>query len=171
MRSKVTELGPTDHVEAGETAPDFVRPLVNAEFWEDVALSDLLEEGPLLLVFHPMDGAFPTTYIYNELREREIADEVQIAGLSISTPYEHKTTIEDRGIEHYAGLFADPQNGVAEEYGITHALDGMTGIEEPRPALFLIDEERTVQHVWVAERWPEFPEYDDLEDAIDELST
>jgi peroxiredoxin len=170
MRLKVTELGPADHVEEGETAPDFVRPLVNDEFWEDVALSALVEEGPVLLVFHPMDGSFPTIYIYNELLDREIADgPAQVVGCSISTPYEHKTMIEERGIEHYRGVFSDPGNGVAETYGIEQSMDGMTGIDEPRPSLFLIDENQTVQFAWVAEAWPKFPDYDALEDALADL--
>lgn len=170
MRLKVTRLGPTDHVEEGETAPDFTRPLVNHEFWEDVALSDLLEAGPVLLVFHPMDGSFPTTYIYNELLDREIDQyDAQVVGLSISTPYEHKDLIRDRGIEHYRGVYADPKNEIAELYGIAMEMDGMAGIEEPRPALFLIDEDQTVQFTWVAEAWPKFPDYDALEDALGEL--
>ncbi len=170
MRLKVTELGEADHIEVGETAPDFIRPLVTSEFWEDVSLADLLEVDPVLLLFHPMDGAFPTTYIYNELLDREIANyDAQVVGLSISTPYEHKTLIEERGIEQYRGVFSDPGNGVAEEYGIAMDMDGMAGIEEPRPSLFLIDEDRTVQFAWVAEAWPQFPEYDDLEDALEAL--
>lgn len=170
MRLKVTELGPADHVETGETAPNFTRPLVNEEFWEDVSLEDLLVDGPVLLLFHPMDGAFPTTYIYNELLDREISQyPAQVVGLSISTPYEHKTLIAERGIEHYRGVFSDPGNDVAEAYGIEHTLDGMAGIETPRPSLFLIDEDRTIQFAWVAEAWPEFPDYDALEDALETL--
>ncbi|MFB6113267.1 MAG: redoxin domain-containing protein [Halodesulfurarchaeum sp.] len=169
MRLKVTELGPTDHVETGETAPNFTRPLVNHEFWEDVSLEDVLEDGPVLLVFHPMDGSFPTTYIYNELLDRDIGESIQVAGLSISTPYEHSTVIEERGIEHYRGIFSDPKNEVAREYGIEHSLDGMTGIEEPRPSLFVVDGDRTVLFAWVAESWPEFPDYDALEAALEDL--
>lgn len=169
MRLKVTELGPADHVEEGETAPDFTRPIVNHEFWEDVSLSDLLLDGPVLLVFHPMDGSFPTTYIYNELLDREIGEDVQVVGISISSPYEHAITIEDRGIEHYRGIFSDPKNEVGREYGTEHSLDGMTGIEEPRPSLFLVDEDRTVRFAWVAEAWPQFPDYDGLEAAIEDL--
>jgi peroxiredoxin len=55
----VVELGEADHPTEGEKAPEFTRPLVNDEFWEDVALSTLLEDGPVALVFHPVAGSFP----------------------------------------------------------------------------------------------------------------
>ncbi len=163
----VVELDATDHPEVGEEAPDFTRPLVDSEVWEDVSLSSLLEDGPLVLLFHPMDGAFPATYIWNEVRDRGWTDEIDVIGLSISTPYEHKQLIEERSIG--ARLFSDPQNGVAETYDIVNDLDGMAGISEPRPAAFVIDEEGTVQYAWVAEEWPDFPEYDAIEAAIDGL--
>lgn len=166
---EVVSLPEADHVDVGETAPDFTRPLVNAEFWEDVSLSDLLADGPLLLVFYPMDGSFPATYVWNELRERAWGEEygVQVVGLSISTPYEHETLIRERGIDY--PLFSDPANGVAEAYGIVHDLDGMAEISEPRPAFFLLDPDRTVEYAWVASEWPEFPDYDEIEDATAEL--
>ena len=163
----VVELESSDHPEAGDQAPDFTRPLVNEEFWEDVSLSDLTEDGPVVLVFHPMDGAFPATYVWNEIRDRGWTDGIEVVGLSISTPYEHKTLIEERGID--ARLFSDPQNGVAEKYEIVNDLDGMAGVAEPRPAAFVISGDQTVEYAWVAEEWPEFPEYDDIEAAIDAL--
>jgi|APHM01.1.fsa_nt_gi Peroxiredoxin len=160
------DLPATDHPVAGETAPDFTRPLVTDEYWEAVSLSSLLTDEPLLLVCYPMDGAFPATYIWNELRERDFEGsfKVTIAGLSISTPYEHTTFIDERGID--APLFSDPANTVAEQYDIVNDLDGMTGITEPRPAVFLIDTDQTVQYAWVAGEQPAFPPYDELEDAL-----
>jgi len=167
----VVDLPPSDHPEEGDQAPDFERPLVNAEFWEDRALSDLTAEGPVLLVFHPMDGAFPTTYMWNEIRDRGWGtgenDALQVVGCSISTPYEHKTTIAEREMDYR--LFSDPQNGVAEQYGVVNDLDGMAGVSEPRPAAFLLDGERTVQYAWVAEEWPAFPDYDEIERELDAL--
>ncbi|MFC7167143.1 redoxin domain-containing protein [Halospeciosus flavus] len=166
----VVDLPETDHVAEGEEAPDFTRPLATDEYWEDVALSDLLAEGPVVLLFHPMDGAFPTTYMWQEFVDLGLEDYgVQVAGLSISSPYEHKQTIEERGIEHLAGLFSDPQNGVAETYGIVNDLDGMHGVEEPRPAVYVIDEDGTVAYAWVAEEWPDFPDYEAVEQAVREL--
>ncbi|MDY7083272.1 MAG: redoxin domain-containing protein [Halobacteria archaeon] len=162
---EVVELPETEHVKEGDDAPDFTRPLVNDEYWEDTSLSELAEESEkVVLIFHPMDGAFPSTYIWNEVRDREWADEATVVGISVSSPYEHKTFIEERGIDYW--LFSDPQNGVAEEYGIVNDLDGMAGISEPRPATFLIDEERRVQYAWVAQKWPDFPDYDEIEDEL-----
>ncbi|MFC4450592.1 redoxin domain-containing protein [Halorussus aquaticus] len=180
----VVSLPDTDHVAEGDTAPDFTRPLVNDEYWEDAALSDLTDEGPVLLVFFTMDGAFPATYMWNEIRDRAWGSEAQraseeasgetaneedrdltVVGLSISDPYAHKQLVEERGVEYR--LFSDPQNGVAEEYGIVNDLDGMAGVSEPRPAVFLLDGDRTVEYAWVAEEWPDFPDYDEVEAAIE----
>jgi peroxiredoxin len=165
---EVVDFPEADHVAEGDTAPDFTRPLVNDEYWEDVALSELTAEGPVVLVFYTMDGAFPATYMWNELRDRDFdASDATTVGVSISTPYEHKDLIESRGMAF--DLFSDPANAVAEEYGIAHDLDGMTGISEPRPAAFVVDTNRTVQYAWVAGEWPEFPDYDELEAAVDSL--
>ncbi|MFB6174227.1 MAG: redoxin domain-containing protein [Halobacteriales archaeon] len=161
---EVVDLPPTDHVAEGETAPDFTRPLVTGEYWEDAALSELTDGGPVLLVFYPMDGAFPATYIWNELRDRAWGRFLRVVGLSISTPYAHKRLIAERGIDY--DLFSDPANGVAEAYGVVNDLDGMAGVSEPRPAVFLLDGDRTVEYAWVAEQWPDFPDYDEVESEI-----
>ncbi|WP_181687016.1 redoxin domain-containing protein [Halorhabdus salina] len=164
----VVEFETTDHVADGEQAPEFTRPLVGDEYWEDVPLADLLDESPVVLVFHPMDGSFPATYVWNEIREREWHESATVVGISISTPYAHKRLIESEGLEDYR-LFSDPSNEIAREYGVTHDLDGMAGIEEPRPAVFVLDGEGIVEDAWVAEEWPEFPDYDEIEDAIASL--
>ena len=113
-----------------------------------------------------MDGAFPATYLWNEVDDRGVADDVQVVGVSISSPYEHKSLLGERA--EGARLFSDPAADVAEAYGIAHDLDGMAGVTEPRPAVFLLDEARTVEYAWVASEWPAFPAYDEIEAAIDE---
>ncbi|WP_224270417.1 redoxin domain-containing protein [Haloprofundus salinisoli] len=164
---EVVDLPETDHVDVGDTAPDFTRPLVNTEFWEDASLSELTDDGPVLLVFYAMDGAFPATYMWNEMRDRQWGDRLTVVGLSISSPYEHKTLIEEREMPY--SLFSDPQNGVAADYGVENDLDGMAGVSEARPAVFLLDDDRTVEYAWVASEWPDFPDYDEVESAIDDL--
>ncbi len=163
----VVELPAIDHLDVGETAPDFTRPLVGAEYWEDRALSEVIN-GPTLLAFHPMDGAFQTTYLYNEIDDRDWVDGVDVLGVSISSPYEHRDLLADRG----AGVrvFSDPSAEVIREYGVDHDIDGMAGITESRPGLFLLDADLTVRYAWVATEHPEFPDYDVVDDAIAEAT-
>jgi len=166
----VVDLGSTDHPAVGDSVPDFTRPLVSAEYWEDTTLSSLYEEGPLLLVFHSMIGAFPATYLWQELQEREIPTKIDAVGLSIATPYAHAEFIRHRGLaDHGVRFFADPANTVAQRYNIEMELDGMTGVSEPRPATFVVDTAGTITHAWVGDTVPAFPDYDELEAAINEV--
>ena len=165
---EVTALPASDHPAVGDVAPDFTRPLVGPEYWTDASLSGVVAEGPTLLVFHPMDGAFPTTYMYNAVDDHGFADEVQVVGVSASSPYEHTDLLAERG----AGVrvFSDPDAGVAEAYDVENDLDGMAGVTEHRPAVFLLDTDRTVQYAWVADEWPAFPDYEDVAAAIADVA-
>lgn len=157
----VVELPPHDAPGEGDEAPDFARPLVNDEFWEDTALSEVV---PALLVFYPMNGSFPATYIWQEVRARGWTDETDVVGVTVSTPYSHKRFLDRYSVD--ARLFSDPSNDVARDYGVVHDLDGMEGVEEPRPAVFLLGDDLTVEYAWVADEHPEFPPYDEVEDAL-----
>ncbi|EMA34916.1 redoxin domain-containing protein [Halobiforma nitratireducens] len=173
---EVVTLEPAEHVEPGEEAPTFTRPLVTDEFWEDRSLSALVgrdesegeresegeSQNRTILVFTPMTGSFLATYLWDELAERgwDEAD-ATVVGITTGNPYSVKRFIDDNGYPF--ALFADPATDVAEAYGFVHDLDGMAGVTEPRPAFVAIDADRTVEAVWVAQEWPEFPDYDDLE--------
>lgn len=168
MEFDVVTLPDTDHVSVGDQAPDFTRPFVTDEYWEDRALTDVLADGPVLLLFHPMDGSFPATYLWQTVRGREWATDRQVLGVSISTPSAHKDLLREHDLSN-VGLFSDPAADIADAYGVGHDLDGMTGITGHRPAAFVIDEDRTVTHAWVAGEWPAFPDYDAIEAAITDL--
>lgn len=165
----VVDLPTAEHPEEGETAPDFTRPLVNDEYWEDVSLSETASGGHVLLVFYPMNGSFPATYIWQVVRDRGWSEfeGVEVVGTTVSTPYSHKDLIRELNLG--VKLYSDPVNDVAEEYGIEHELDGMTGVAEPRPAVFLVDHELVVKYSWVAGKWPEFPPYDEVEEELEDV--
>jgi len=112
------------------------------------------------------DGRVPATYIWGEIVDRGWDDHATVVGVSTSTPYAHENLIREEGLADgdYA-LFSDPDNGVAEAYGIAHDLDGMARIAEPRSAAYLVEPDRTVAYAWVAEEWPAVPDYDEIEDA------
>ena len=162
----VVEFPPCSPPAVGEIAPDFERPLVTEDGWRDASLTDLIETGPLVVCFHPMLGSFPATYTWQAIDDRSWRTRFDAApvGITISTPYDAKRFLVEGG---YGGrLVSDPANDIADAYDLVHDLDGMAGISEPRPAVFLVDESRTVRHRWVADRWPSLPPFDDLESAI-----
>jgi peroxiredoxin len=163
------EFPPSDHPTEGERAPDFTRPLVRETYWEDIAFSEFAADvGAALLVFYPLNWGGKSLYWWNEIRERGWGDDgVGVVGVGISQPFDHRRFIEAQGLEY--PLYSDPGNGVAREYDVVHDLDGMTGIAEPRPAAFLVDEELTVEYAWVADVWPETPPYDTIEAELDRL--
>ena len=159
----------SDHPVEGERAPDFTRPLVTEEYWEDVALSDLAgEAGAVLLFFYPLNWGGKSMYWWKEIQGRGWGDDdLAVVGIGISQPFDHQRFIEARDLGY--PLYSDPANGVAERYDVVHDLDGMAGIEEPRPATFLLDEDLTVAHAWVADEWPEAPPYDEIESALERV--
>lgn len=165
----VVELPACSPPVIGDAAPDFTRPLVSAASWRDETLSELVTERPVLLLFHPMLGSFPATYIWQTVTDRDWVSAYDIAavGIVISTPYDCSRFINERDID--GRLFSDPTNGVAERYDVVHDLDGMASIAEPRPAAFVIDEDRSVQYSWAASEWPQFPDYDEIESALASL--
>ncbi|AGB35913.1 redoxin domain-containing protein [Natronococcus occultus] len=160
----VVELEPTDHIEPGETAPDFTRPLVTDEFWEDRSLAGLVD-GRTVLVFTPMIGSFVAKYVWDELADRGWLDrDERFVGVTASTPYGVSRFLDENDLP--VGIVADPANEVADDYGLAHDLDGMAGVSEPRLAFVVLDADRAVEAIWVADEWPEFPNYDELESEL-----
>lgn len=156
-------LPPTDHLEVGDVAPSFTRPLVNADFWEDVPIDDLLSE-PTLLLFYPMDGTGVATSTWIEIRKRGV-DPDRLVGCSISTPYEHDAFIDAHRLPYR--LYSDPGNGVAEAFGVVHDHHGMA-ISGARPSAFLLDADRTIRWTWVGAEWPARPPFDEVERVLSE---
>lgn len=166
----VVELPPCSPPAIGDTAPSFERPLITADGWRDATLASLTAESPVLLLFHPMLGSFPATYLWQEVADRGWADRFGVipVGVSISSPYDARRFIAERQID--GSLFSDPANDIAREYDIVHDLDGMAGLTEPRPAVFVIDRDGTVIYGWWATQWPSFPDYDEVEKALSSVT-
>ncbi|WP_409348387.1 redoxin domain-containing protein [Natronorarus salvus] len=164
---EVVPFPPSKHPQEGETAPEFTRPLVTTEGWEDRSLSELVaESGSVLLFFTPLDWGGKSLYWWREVGRRGWGgDDLAVVGVAIGQPFDHQRFVESR--ERPYPLFSDPANGVAEAYDVVHDLDGMTGVSEPRPAVFVVGEDREVEYAWVAGEWPEVPPFDEIATAIE----
>lgn len=163
----VATFGDLSPPEPGETAPDFTRPLVTNEGWRDVALSELFEGEPVLLIFYPMNGSGKSHFTWKAVRERGWEDAVSVAGVGISQPFDMRSFIGSHDLT--CGIFSDPANDVAERYGIVHDVGGMTGIEEPVPAVFLLEDGRIISESWIAGEWPEQPPYDRIDEWVEQV--
>ncbi|WP_309399190.1 peroxiredoxin-like family protein [Cerasicoccus maritimus] len=121
----VAESGVTASAKkTGDQAPDFTLPNANGE---QVALSELLKEGPVVVVWyrggwcpycnlqlHAMQGILP------QLKEAG----AQLVAISPETPDNSLSTAEKNELEFV--VLSDNGNAVAKEYGIVYSLDDDT---------------------------------------------
>lgn len=162
------DLPETNHLTVGEAPPDVTLPLVNADYWENVSLSELTDDGAVLVVFYPMDGTGAASYIWIQIRERGWNPD-RVVGVSVSTPYAHREFIHDHDLPYR--LYSDPGNIMATEFGVVHDQGGMTGLKEARPAMFLLEPAHTISYAWVTDRWPASIPYDEIERRFDQSSS
>lgn len=107
----VVQFSASSHPVEGEVAPNFTRPLVTAESWADVSLSDLATDaGGVLLVFYPLNWGGKSMYWWKEIQRRgwDAAD-VEVIGVGISQPFDHQRFIESRDLPY--PLYSDPGTG------------------------------------------------------------
>ena len=127
----------------GDKAPEFV--LTNDE-GKDTSLSDLLQDGPLILYFYPAD--FTPGCTKEACSIRDLHDDIQAVGLSVigisPQDVESHRKFRDK-YELPFTLLSDPNKEVVQLYDV----DGMFGIGVQR-ATFLISEDGTIEDAVIA---------------------
>ena len=166
----IVDLPPCDPPGSGDSAPDFKRPLVSPGHWQDTTLENITRDGQSLLVFLPMLGSSPARHFWTGIGERNWTErfDLQLVGVSISTPYEASTFLKTH---QYPGrIFSDPCDSVADSYDLAVEQDGLTGFTAARPAVFHLDTDQMIHHRWVAETVPDSPDFDAFEAAIEDAA-
>jgi peroxiredoxin len=77
-----------------------------------------------------------------------------------------RTYIEETGLPF--NILVDQSRAVLKAYGVWHAV-GIYAWNIARPALFLIDRSGAIRYSFVADRQDEFPEHEEIMDAIDSM--
>ena len=127
----------------GAKAPEFV--LANDEGGE-TALSDLLQEGPLILYFYPAD--FTPGCTREACSIRDIHDDIQSVGLQVAGISPQDVDSHRKFRDKYElpfTLLSDPEKDVIRMYDV----DGMFGVGVQR-ATFLIGQDRKIQDAVLA---------------------
>ena len=127
----------------GAKAPEFV---LNNDEGAEIALSDLLQDGPLILYFYPAD--FTPGCTKEACSIRDIHNDIQsvgltVAGISPQDEESHRKFREEYNLPFT--LLSDPGKEVIKMYDV----DGMFGVGVQR-ATFLISQDRTIQDAVIA---------------------
>jgi peroxiredoxin Q/BCP len=130
-------------LKAGAKAPEFV--LSNDEGGE-TSLSDLLQDGPLILYFYPAD--FTPGCTKEACSIRDIHNDIQSVGLQVAGVSPQDVESHRKFRDKYElpfTLLSDPDKVAIKMYDV----DGMFGVGVQR-ATFLIGQDRTIQDAVVA---------------------
>ena len=105
-------------IQVGEVAPDFT---LSNQHGEELTLSELVDEGPVALVFFPLAFSGICTGELCELRDNLAVfndAKVRLVGVSVDSVFSLKVWAEQEGYEF--SILSDfwPHGGVAQQYGV-----------------------------------------------------
>ena len=131
-------------LEVGAKAPEFV---LNSHEGVDSSLSDLLQDGPLILYFYPAD--FTPGCTSEACSIRDIHNDIQsvglqVAGISPQDQESHQRFREEHDLPFI--LLSDPEKVAIKMYDV----DGPFGVGVRR-ATFLIGQDRTIKNALMAD--------------------
>ena len=131
-------------LDAGSKAPEFI--LMNVE-GSEVSLSDLLQNGPLILYFYPADftpGCTKEACSIRDIHSDIQAVGLQVAGISPQDEDSHRRFSEEHKLPFI--LLSDPEKVAIKMYDV----DGPFGVGVRR-ATFLINQDRTIKDAMLAD--------------------
>jgi peroxiredoxin len=157
-------------VSEGDDAPAFTAPAAhpNGDV-EEVSLSELLEDGPVVLAFFP--GAFTSVCTNEMVSFRDRLDAITDAGaslygVSIDSPFSLGEFADQHDLNFT--LVGDTNKELIDAYDVRMDFDSL-GVEGvAKRAVFVVDESGTVSYAWVSDDPGVEPDYDEVEAAATE---
>ena len=131
-------------LEAGAKAPEFV---LSDQDGVETSLSDLLQNGPLILYFYPAD--FTPGCTKEACTIRDIHNDIQSVGLQVAGVSPQDEESHQRFREEYKlpfVLLSDPEKVAIKMYDV----DGPFGVGVRR-ATFLISQDRSIKDAMMAD--------------------
>jgi len=131
-------------LKVGSRAPEFILPDANGV---DTALSDLLQNGTLLLYFYPADftpGCTKEACSIRDLHNDIQSVGLQIVGISPQDGDSHRRFRDEHNLPFI--LLSDPEKVAIKMYDV----DGPFGVGVRR-ATFLINQDRTIRDAVLAD--------------------
>lgn len=140
----------------GGDAPSFTAPLARPDDGVDeVPLSGLLDDRPVLLVFHA--AGFDLESLSGPVREFDwftFEDGVQVVGVSRAKPCTHEKMIDHLELDY--PFYTDRSLSIAADYGVKYRAWGVA--PRARQSSFFLDRDGVVRYRWVADESQPSPE-------------
>jgi len=156
-------------VTVGDTAPDFIAPLVDDDI-KATSLEDHLEEGPVVLAFFPAAFSSTCTTEFCTFQDELTAfDELgtTVLGISTDTAYALERFRAENNLS--IGLISDNNGEISNAYDVVDDFEhiAMWGIAQR--SVFVVDVNGIVQYAWRAENPGQQPDYEAIIEAVDTL--
>jgi len=153
----------SNSADVGMQAPDFELPGTRDA---KVKLSDQLRNGPVLLLFYPLDWSPVCTNEFCSLRDGFKEFEgcgVTVLGISVDSIFSHKAFAEKLKISFQ--LLSDFNKEVCKAYNVIHEeIFGLKGIA--KRSAFLITRDGGIRYRWVADDPGIMPNLDEIKGKI-----
>lgn len=142
----------------GGDAPSFAAPLARPDgSVEEVHLDSLLDDRPVLLVFHAAGFDLESLCGRGPVREFDwfvFEERVQVVGVSRAKPCTHRKIIEHLELDY--PFYTDRDLSVAADFGVKYRALGVA--PRARQACFFLDRDGVVRYRWVADEPRPSPE-------------
>lgn len=157
----------TTALKIGDKAPDFT--LLEAP-GQTVALSEELKNGPVVLVFYPGDftsGCTKELCTFRDMLTGFNDMGAQVLGISVDGIFSHAAFKKQNDIQF--PLLSDWEKKTIRDYGIV--LPDLAGMKEvAKRSVFVVDTDGKVTFVWVSDNPGILPSFDDVKEAVSELT-
>ncbi|WP_336133757.1 redoxin domain-containing protein [Natronomonas amylolytica] len=154
-------------VDTGDDAPVFSAPVAYPDGdIEEEALSDLLEDGPVVLAFFP--GAFTSVCTGEMVTFRDRLDAITDAGadlygVSIDTPFALDEFADVNQLNF--PLISDSNKELIDAYDVEMDFEGLGLAGVAKRSVFVVDESGAVSYAWVSDDPGVEPDYEEVEAA------
>ncbi len=156
-------MPPTD----GQQAPTFETLLCTGETFRSTTFEEALDGGGVLVFFGFAFSAIDENWWKRYDRANWDEFDVPVLGVSRDGPYAQNAFI--RYLDSPFEMFADTDGVAMDAFDLRTEREGMANTSTPMRAVFVIDDDRTIQYRWVADDWISPVPREEIEDAVRKL--
>ncbi|MGQ4555729.1 redoxin domain-containing protein [Halobellus sp. GM3] len=154
-------------VSVGDDAPDFTAPLADGSV-ESFALSESLDDAPLVLAFFPAAFTGTCTTEVCTFRDRMANFEnvgATVYGISIDTPFALNEFRDQNDLNF--DLISDTNREIIDLYDVSMDFSDLGIRDIAKRAVFVVDGEGTITYAWVSDDPGVEPDYAEVAEAAE----